>query len=599
MSLALAAAMFLSLVPPVATAAAEPVCVTSCDGLDPSRAQRETFPVPERRINGRRLVLHVSDPDGMAWASIDDGDTGDRVWLDRSWDGGQSWDGLLGLASIPATWTGTRTLMFNRADPVRHRRGLLRACGDAGGVACTDWLYPVVCAEHCDGRAPELAVEPVIPVPGSGIRGRTVALHTDRNGLAFAAITAGRAGDEVWLDRSWDEGRGWPDGSSLGRKAIPAGQTATRSTMINASDPSARLFGGAVRACGRAVEGQEGTCTAWARPPRGRVDAAADALLWWYDPAGAWWPHSWWNSAVSTHAMIDSGLHPGLADRVFETNKGTFPAGQRGSDPIEGNFISRSIDDSAWWGLAWLAAHRRTGERKYLDSALGIAQYVHGFWDTGTCGGGVWWDRERTYKNAVTTGLYLRLAAELHRGLPGDTLWLARARTGWDWFERSGMINPDGLVNDGLSNCRNNNQTVWSYNQGLAIGVPTLLWRITGESRYLAAATRLATAATTRPELTRDGLLTESCDQPGRTCDDNQRQFKGIFLRYFAEYTQAATTGRDYLTRQANAIWTRGRDPLNRLSQRWAGDAEERNWRSHASAFAALVAAGGVTSPGT
>ncbi|MGJ3587518.1 hypothetical protein ACR9EG_12805, partial [Lactococcus lactis] len=53
--------------------AAAAVCALSCDTLDPSRAKQETFPVPERLINGRRLVLHASDPDGMAWASIDNG----------------------------------------------------------------------------------------------------------------------------------------------------------------------------------------------------------------------------------------------------------------------------------------------------------------------------------------------------------------------------------------------------------------------------------------------------------------------------------------------------------------------------------------------
>jgi len=49
---------------------------------------------------------------------------------------------------------------------------------------------------------------------------------------------------------------------------------------------------------------------------------------------------------------------------------------------------------------------------------------VHGFWDTRSCGGLVWWDWERTYKNAVTIGLYIRLTAALHNRLPGDTSWL-------------------------------------------------------------------------------------------------------------------------------------------------------------------------------
>ena len=93
------------------------VCAVYCDTRDPSLARQEIFPVPEVSINGRRLVLHVSDVDAMAWGSIDNGTVGDSVWLDRTWDGGATWDGLLGRAGIPATWTGTRTLMYNLADP--------------------------------------------------------------------------------------------------------------------------------------------------------------------------------------------------------------------------------------------------------------------------------------------------------------------------------------------------------------------------------------------------------------------------------------------------------------------------------------------------
>ncbi|MEV8388235.1 hypothetical protein AB0P44_46515, partial [Streptomyces chartreusis] len=82
--LALALAGLVAL--PKPAHAAQAVCALACDTLDPSKARQETFPVPDRNINGRVLRLHVSDPDNMAWASIDKGARGDSVWLDRSWD---------------------------------------------------------------------------------------------------------------------------------------------------------------------------------------------------------------------------------------------------------------------------------------------------------------------------------------------------------------------------------------------------------------------------------------------------------------------------------------------------------------------------------
>lgn len=580
--------VFASLTVPRAAAA---VCTLSCDTLDPSRAAQESFPLPDKDLNGRVLRLHVSDPDGMAWASIDNGRTGDAVWLDRSWDGGSTWEGLLGKASVPDTWTGTRTLMYNLTDPVGHRRGLLRACGDAQAVACTAWIYPTVCDATCDGSAPGTGDNQ--PVPGATIFGRAVRLHFDERGMAWAGLDSGGPGDEVWLDRSWDEGATWPDGSSLGRTRVPAGATAAQTATFATRDPRGRMNGGAVRACGREVSHQEGACTDWARPAQSRVAAAVDALLFSQDVYRAWWPSSWWNSAVAVTALADSGVSgvdPVLA-RVFDVNRSAFPAGARSSDPIDGDFISRAIDDTAWWGLAWLAAYDRTHDGRYLAEAAKIADYVHGFWDPSTCGGGVWWDRERTYKNAVTSGLYLRLAAALHRRLDGDTEWLARARAAGDWYLRSGLINSAGLVNDGLTaGCENNGQTVWTYNQGLALGGFTELWRATGDQSYADTARRLADAAMTG--LTSEGVLVESCDTG--SCDDNQKQFKGIFLRYFGDFASAAgdQKHRDFVRQQADSVWLRDRDPLNRIGERWAGGTPNAvDWRTHASGLEALIAA--------
>jgi predicted alpha-1,6-mannanase (GH76 family) len=571
-------------------APAATVCFLSCDTLDPSRAKQETFPVPERQINGRRLVLHVSDADGMAWGSIDNAVAGDAVWLDRSWDGGASWEGLLGKASIPGTWTGTRTLMYNISNPSGHQRGLIRACGDARAVACTDWVYPTVCDVRCDRTDPSQAVGPAQPVAPTSVFGRVIRLFTDQNGMAWGSIEAGGAGDEIWLDRSWDAGVSWPGGSSLGRTAVPAGAQTTRTTMFVTRDPRGRHYGGAVRACGRAAGHAQGSCTAWARPVPTRAHAATDALMYSYDPAPAWWPGSWWNSAATLTSLIDYAARTGnrhydwVIARTFDVNRGSFPAGQRGTDPIEGNFISRAVDDAGWWGLAWVAAYDHTGDARYLSMATTIAGYLHQYWDPGTCGGGVWWSRERTYKNAVTSGLYLRLSAAVHRRTPGDSVWLQRARTAANWYLGSGLINSAGLVNDGLTqDCRNNGQTVWTYNQGLAIGGLTEVWRATGETRMLDTAKRLADSALTG--LTRDGILTESCDIGQNSCDDNQKQFKGIFMRYLAElgYQQFAA-------RQSNSLWAGAHDPLNRIGQRWAGGSpNQTDWRTQASALSALL----------
>jgi hypothetical protein len=92
------------------------------------------------------------------------------------------------------------------------------------------------------------------------------------------------------------------------------------------------------------------------------------------------------------------------------------------------------------------------------------------------------------------------------------------------------------------------------------------------------------------------GILTESCDALTTTCDDNGKQFKGIFLRYVADLN--SVTGNAYATfaaTQSHSIWTSDRDSENRLGERWSGQTNSTypnavDWRTQASALSGLLA---------
>jgi hypothetical protein len=119
------------------------ICNRYCDGRDAALAPTDRTPV-STVIYARRIVLHVNDTDAMGWATIDTGNPGDRVWLDRSFDGGRTWAGgsRLGDTAVPTGARATRTTMFNVDDWANHGVGALRACGKAGDraeIACTPW----------------------------------------------------------------------------------------------------------------------------------------------------------------------------------------------------------------------------------------------------------------------------------------------------------------------------------------------------------------------------------------------------------------------------------------------------------------------------
>lgn len=194
-----------------------------------------------------------------------------------------------------------------------------------------------------------------------------------------------------------------------------------------------------------------------------------------------------------------------VVDEIFENNK----------DEAFGNFTNDFIDDVLWWGLAWVNAYDLTNETKYLDMAMIDADYCYGFKDN-VCGGGLWWSTDKDYKNAIPNELFIKLAAALHNRIPNDTKYLSQAVEVWNWFKRSGMINEENLINDGLTDdCKNNERVTWSYNQGVILGGLLELYKATLNQTYLDEAEKIVQAVFNSERLTPNGILTDYGCEPG------------------------------------------------------------------------------------
>lgn len=196
-------------------------------------------------------------------------------------------------------------------------------------------------------------------------------------------------------------------------------------------------------------------------------------------------------------------------------------------------------------------------------------------WDE-HCGGGLWWRRERDYKNAITNALFLLAAARLaHRvpDLPGGSDYRGWALRCWRWFDSSGMINPSHLVNDGIDDdCLNNGRATWSYNQGVVLGALTELWRLEGDPGYLDRSRQIADAAISTL-VDAAGVLAE----PGEphSCGGDHQVFKGVFVQNLARLYHAdpprGQRYRQFLTHNADTLWRAGRDAGHGFGLVWAG----------------------------
>jgi predicted alpha-1,6-mannanase (GH76 family) len=338
------------------------------------------------------------------------------------------------------------------------------------------------------------------------------------------------------------------------------------------------------------------------------ADAVARALQRWYNPrTGLWKTAGWWNCANALTALIQHSQRTGQR-RYLSVIETTFGRAQR----VNPDFSNEYYDDDGWWALAWIAAFDLTGEQKYLDLARKLFAGMAAGWDD-TCGGGLWWTRGKTYKNAIPNELFLLTAGCLHQRTtePGRCAsgYLDWALREWQWFSASGLIGPAGLVNDGLTaDCANNGGTAWTYNQGVIIGGLTVLHEITGHGGYLEQAEAIA-AVVQRDLTVPPGILADPGERPGAGRagrlvragwsgeQSDQPQFKGIFVRNLYElYLHSPRAAyRDFILTNATSLWHNARNRRNQVGLAWTGPFDRADAARQGSALDALNAAVGVT----
>ena len=309
---------------------------------------------------------------------------------------------------------------------------------------------------------------------------------------------------------------------------------------------------------------------------------SAGVLQSYYSSSNGLWntgdSSNWWQSANLLETTINYMVTNNNSDYSSDIAT-TF------NDNKSGNFLNNYYDDEGWWALAWIKAYDFTNNSSYLDMAKTIFADMTGGWDN-TCNGGVWWSKDRTYKNAIPNELFLEIAARLHQRVSGDTVggggpggysYIDWATKEWNWFNNSGMINGSHLINDGLtSSCGNNGQATYTYNQGVVLGGLVALYQSTNNSTYLSTAETLANASTTQL-VNSSGVLVDPCEPSN--CGGDGAIFKGIYVKNLIVLYQVdnKSSYHDFILHNADSLWINDRDSTNHFGVVWSGPVDREN----------------------
>ncbi|MDP4290074.1 MAG: glycoside hydrolase family 76 protein [Bacteroidota bacterium] len=155
---------------------------------------------------------------------------------------------------------------------------------------------------------------------------------------------------------------------------------------------------------------------------------------------------------------------------------------------------TRYYDDDQWIGIACMDAYNRTGKKQYLDISRTIYKFMMTGYDT-VSGGGIYWrEKDKTTKNTCSNGPGILLALQLYN-VTKQKSCLDTAILLYNWTNKW-LLSPEGVYWDNIRLPGGKiSRATFTYNTGTMLQANVLLYKATGNQKYLQEAQRLATAA--------------------------------------------------------------------------------------------------------
>ncbi len=327
----------------------------------------------------------------------------------------------------------------------------------------------------------------------------------------------------------------------------------------------------------------------FADPTHGVDKPDTGPLDWrWNWPSGLWGGHSlqhWWQSAMAMRTLLrylevthnTDPAYQTILMRTYHRDAGHTP-GETPFAIAKDDFVNAFMDDTAWWGLAWLEAskyelndrHDVADAQTFLRLAEFDTDYISK--QQKSCGGIVW--QIGFPSDTVTNAEYMALVAELasYRSQPGPfhdpakaSRWIGEAQATLSWLQRHNLVNlRQGTVRDSLNAaCNGLIAGPITYTEGEVADALVQVGTALHDSSYYQQANQFLKYVLSKKStmVNSKGILQEPCERDGTGCTGSSLYFdelswKGVLAQAFSDYT-AATASTEYdrfIRRQASAI---------------------------------------------
>lgn len=301
----------------------------------------------------------------------------------------------------------------------------------------------------------------------------------------------------------------------------------------------------------------------------------------WSSSTGLWGNGTgpyWWQSALGISTLASYGQRTAeLQSSIQTVLTRTYQAND------QHNFTDNYMDDTAWWGLGWLAAAQyelnvrgdQTDASNFLTVAQKDANYIA---QQGTvCGGIPWSVNPQTAPHTISQATYIALTAELAHFLNASgpfqntrraKTYLRNAQNAWNWLASSGLVDTSSgkVTYDSIastSNCQAFAGGPVTYTQGEVAGALAQLGSAAGNTAYYSYAANFLNwainpaspvlspfvcdssydnSSSSVPSCTEGFLmLQDRCEIYSVNCSANSNQadvtaFKGIFIQGMSDY---------------------------------------------------------------